>query len=191
MNRRMGEWGTMTVLCSLAILGGARTVQASKVDVSLSRVSGHPGEEVTLSLAAQSEPERMMSVLSFEMHYDPDQLALKTYRNGRAIGPNQLVLIEATTPGIIKVAITDMAKPTEPLVGLANGELTSFTWTIQPHAKQGRLLLNLEGLLVLDRSGKGVKRVRQTRGMITVKPVAAVSKQDKPTSPELGSLSRR
>ena len=173
MNRRMSGRGMMATLCSLAVLGGADAAQASKVAVSLNRVSGHPGEEVTLSLAAHSEPERTMSVLSFDVHYDPKQLTLKTYRNGRAIGPNQLVLIEAETPGTIKIAITDMAKPTEPLVGLANGELASFTWTIQPQAKKGRLPLNLEGLLALDRSGKGIKRVRQTPGTITVKPAAS------------------
>ena len=173
MRQRISRRCLVASLCGLVMLGGADSARASKVDVSLSRVSGRPGEEVTLSLMAHTKPERMMSVLSFDVHYDPEILTLKTYRNGRAIGPNQLVLIEATTPGTIKIAITDMAKPAEPLVGLANGELASFTWTIQPTAKKGRLPLNLEGMLALDQSGKGIKTIRQTHGTITVKPVAS------------------
>jgi hypothetical protein len=111
-------------------------------------------------------------VLSLDLHYDPSQLSVKTYRNGRAIGPNQLVLVETTSPGKIKIAVTDMAKPTEPMQGLASGELASFTFTIQPHAKKGRLPLTLEGVLALDRSGKGIKQVRQKDGMVVVKPAA-------------------
>jgi len=171
--------GLLTLGTLTLILGSAEAAHASKLSVSLNRVAGRPGEEVTLSLTAKGQPERLMSVLSLDLHYDPRQLAVKTYRNGRAIGPNQLVLVETTTPGMIKIAVTDMAKPAEPIQGLASGELASFTFTIQPQAKKGRLPLTLKGVLALDRSGKGIKQVRQAHGMIVVKPTASQRKARK------------
>lgn len=173
--RRPWGIGFLVLGAFTLILGWAQAAHASKLSVSLNRATGRPGEEVTLSLTAKGQPERLTSVLSLDLHYDPKQLAVKTYRNGRAIGPNQLVLVETTAPGTIKVAVTDMAKPTEPIQGLASGELASFTFTIQPQAKKGRLPLTLEGVLALDRSGKGIKRVRPTNGMIVVKPARTAS----------------
>jgi len=172
MTQRHWRIGLFALCTFTVLLGWTQAAYASKLSVSLNRATGRPGEEVTLSLTAKGQPERLTSVLSLDLHYDPQQLTIKTYRNGRAIGPNQLVLVETAAPGTIKIAVTDMAKPTEPMLGLASGELASFTFTIQPQAKKGRLPLTLEGVLALDRSGKGIKQVRQTNGTIVVKPAA-------------------
>lgn len=121
--------------------------------VSLGSGSGQPGGTVTLSLRADTTPDRAAVILSFDVTYDASRLTYSRKGRGADLDPSgdETILDAEDIPGVVSVVVADLLESqTDSEFGLPDGELARFLFQIPAGASAGVVPVTVSNVVAIN-----------------------------------------